>query len=156
MSFKTLTFQPFITKKNKPPELPETKEEINELLKKLGTRMKLVQGGISSKFGTTSERSLLLECPFCKSQFTGFESSGCFHHRRVPLACPVCKFPAIAFRKLYDLRWLCKQCGKARGMHVAVDGNDTELCENCCKEVSKEGHIVTVMEPLGKDKGCPK
>jgi hypothetical protein len=35
----------------------------------------------------TSECAIKLRCPFCKSEFTGHESSGCFHHLILPFDC---------------------------------------------------------------------
>lgn len=40
----------------------------------------------------------------------------------------------------------CDDCGEDGAMHVAVDGNDENLCEDCCRKISLEGRVVTSME----------
>jgi len=96
-------FQPYIIEKKEPPKLPDTIEELNEILEKTHGRLKILEHGQMSRFGTTSECAVELLCPFCESHFTGHHSEGCFHSTTVPLSCPVCDFPTNIFRKLHEL-----------------------------------------------------
>lgn len=43
--------------------------------------------------GTTHEYIEEVECPNCNNIFTRKCSSGCFHHRCDPIACPKCRYP---------------------------------------------------------------
>jgi ribosome-binding protein aMBF1 (putative translation factor) len=50
------------------------------------------------------------------------------------------------------MRFRCERCGrKKETFHVAVNGNDYNLCKPCCLAESKEGKRVTLMEPKGID-----
>jgi len=46
----------------------------------------------------------------------------------------------------------CECCGRRIEIfHVAVNGNDYNLCKKCCIEESKRGKRVTLMTPKGID-----
>lgn len=87
------SFQPYVTKRKIPPKLPKSKEEIDKIIATTKCQLTIINRNQGESFGTTHENSILLQCPFCKSRFTGHESSGCFHHHIMPMMCPVCNFP---------------------------------------------------------------
>jgi len=93
-------FTPVVLKKCEPPEIPDDKDQILEILRK---RFEVLSRHSVTKIGTTVENGVILRCPFCKSEFTGMESSGCFHHYIIPLDCPVCNFPYNLHKKLEEL-----------------------------------------------------
>ncbi len=98
-------FIPYVTKRNKIPEIPKTTEKIREALNTIEKgygRFKIVNKGQTETMGTNHETSLLLECRFCKSQFTGQASEGCFHSYINPMSCPVCGFPNNLIKALYQ------------------------------------------------------
>lgn len=97
------TFQSWIVDRKTTPELPDTKDKLREILEKSKSRLKIVSIQGSTEIGTTVESAVLLECPFCKSKFTGQESSGCFHGYVEPHQCPICGFPNNVINKLYEI-----------------------------------------------------
>jgi len=55
-----------------------------------------------SKMGTTKEYHELVKCPDCQHEFVRDISSGCFHHRSNPYACPNCNYPWTYYKKLQE------------------------------------------------------
>jgi hypothetical protein len=99
--FEIWTFQPFVIKRKEPPPIPDDIEKLEEILSE---RLEIIGREQPEIFGTTSECAIKLRCPFCKSEFTGHESSGCFHHLILPFDCPVCGFPGSIIRALIEKR----------------------------------------------------
>lgn len=97
------SFQTLVTYEGKPPKLPDTIDELNDILKKTGAKLKLVKCGTIARFGTNSECYIMMECPYCNSQFTRYHEEGCFHGLTIPMVCPVCGFPNTVFGKIYQL-----------------------------------------------------
>jgi len=103
LGFKKWTFTPIIIKRQEPPPIPEDIEELQAILKK---DFEIIEKGEPEIFGTNLEFSVKVRCPFCKSEFTGHESSGCFHYVLLPMNCPVCGFP---WRIILMLLQKCKE-----------------------------------------------
>jgi rubrerythrin len=99
--FEIWKFQPFVIKRQKPPSIPDDIEKLEEILSE---RLEIIERQQPAIFGTNSECAIKLRCPFCKSEFTGHESSGCFHHEILPMNCPVCGFPSNIIRALIEKR----------------------------------------------------
>jgi uncharacterized membrane protein len=98
------SFKPLVLDKKKPPRLPNSLKEIKEILDETHGILKIIDQGNLATFGTTSECSVKVQCPFCKSVFTGYHSEGCFHSETVPFDCPVCNFPSSILEKYRKLR----------------------------------------------------
>ena len=94
-------FSPVVIKRGNPPSVPDDENELLELIRQ---RFEVLSRNTITKLGTTVENEVVLRCPFCKSEFTGKESAGCFHYFIVPTYCPVCKFPRPLFERLEELR----------------------------------------------------
>jgi hypothetical protein len=90
-------FRPIVTKRQTPPPIPE---DIEKLKKMARERFEIIERQQPENFAITSECAIKLRCPFCKSEFTGHESSGCFHYIILPMNCPVCEFPSNIIRAL--------------------------------------------------------
>jgi hypothetical protein len=103
--FEIWKFQPFVIKSQKPPPIPEDIEKLKEIASK---SFEIIERQQPEIFGTNSECAIKLRCPFCNSEFTGHESSGCFHYIILPMNCPVCEFPSNIIRALME------QCKKTR------------------------------------------
>jgi rubrerythrin len=99
--FEKWMFQPFVTKRQEPPPIPEDIEKLKEIVNK---SFEIIEKQQPAIFGTNSECAIKLRCPFCKSEFTGHESSGCFHHEILPMNCPVCGFPSNIIQALIEKR----------------------------------------------------
>jgi hypothetical protein len=99
--FKKWIFQPIVTKREEPPPIPEDIEKLEEIVNK---DFEIIERERPEIFGTDLECAIKLRCPFCKSEFTGHESSGCFHHVILPMNCPVCEFPSNIMQALIEQR----------------------------------------------------
>jgi len=95
----------------KPEEIPPLPKTIDECLKLLEEKFKVVQASemvpvVGAGYGTggVSARKLLLECPFCKGKFTATERLGCFTHEVFPPSCPYCGYPQNLLDRLFQLR----------------------------------------------------
>jgi rubrerythrin len=81
--------------------MPEDIEKLKEMARE---SFEIIERQQSEIFGTNSECAIKLRCPFCKSEFTGYESSGCFHYEILPMNCPVCGFPSNINQVLMEQR----------------------------------------------------
>ena len=93
------SFRPFVIKKCDPPEIPE---KLDELAKILVQRFEIKERQTPLVSGTSTETAIKLQCPFCKSEFTGLELSGCFHYEILPLNCPICGFRGKILQKFIE------------------------------------------------------
>ena len=72
--------------------MPKNLEELNALTKK---QFKTIYQSRSARlpFSRIDETILVLECPFCSTQFDAISREGCFGGTTTPSTCPNCDFP---------------------------------------------------------------
>jgi hypothetical protein len=95
-------FASYIISKKKPPKLPTTLKEINKFLIANPCLETLSTNNVQY-CGTESTAGIKLRCPFCKSEFTGMESSGCFGGSANPDVCPVCNYPSPFIERRHQM-----------------------------------------------------